>query len=59
MDTTIPQNELCETCFGKGTLTTMKTPKWGHPIDLSQPICPTCKGKGRKPEVSEDVVQRI
>jgi len=52
MDTTIPQKELCETCFGKGTLTTMKTSKWGHPIDLSQPVCPTCKGKGCKPEAS-------
>jgi DnaJ-class molecular chaperone len=51
MDTTIPQEGRCETCFGKGTQTTMRAARWGKPIDHSQPVCPTCKGTGRrKPE---------
>jgi len=44
MDTTIPEEARCETCFGKGTITMMKAVRWGKPIDHSQPICPTCKG---------------
>lgn len=52
MNTTITEaKDRCETCFGKGTLLTMKSQRWGTPIDHSQPACPTCKGTGRKPDV--------
>jgi DnaJ-class molecular chaperone len=44
----IPEEDRCEACFGKGTLTTMKAGRWGHPMDLTQPVCPTCKGTGKK-----------
>jgi DnaJ-class molecular chaperone len=40
----------CEACFGMGTITLMKTPRFGYPIDHSKPICSVCKGTGKKPE---------
>ena len=52
MDATIPERDRCEPCLGRGTLLTMKTPRWGMPIDHSQPVCPSCKGTGRKPDVA-------
>jgi hypothetical protein len=48
----IPQQDRREACFGKGTLITMKSVRFGRPIDTSQPICTTCKGTGRKPDAS-------
>jgi hypothetical protein len=46
----IPLEDRCETCFGKGTIVTMKPGKFGHPIDTSQPVCDACKGTGKKPK---------
>jgi hypothetical protein len=52
MTATIPQEDCCETCFGKRTLTIMKTARRRHPIDISPPpICPDCQGTGKKPKV--------
>src|ERR1700733_6079932 len=47
----IPQEERCEACFGKGTITLMKPARFGHPIDTSPPPdCPVCKGTRKKPK---------
>jgi rubrerythrin len=49
----IPQEDRCETCFGKGTITLMKPAKSGHPIDTSPPpVCPVCKGTKLKPKAN-------
>jgi DnaJ-class molecular chaperone len=38
----------CKTCFGMGTITETKPAKIGDPIDTSRPVCPVCKGTGKK-----------
>jgi hypothetical protein len=40
---TIPREDRREACFGMGTITLMKTPRFGHPIDHSKPNCAVCK----------------
>jgi DnaJ-class molecular chaperone len=53
MNATIPQEDRCETCFGKGTMTLMKPARFGHPIDTSPPpVCPACNGTGEKPKAT-------
>jgi hypothetical protein len=46
----------CKACFGIGTITLMKTPKFGHPIDHSKSICSVCNGTGKsqKPAKAPD-----
>jgi hypothetical protein len=47
---TIPREDRREACFGMGTITLMKTPRFGHPIDHSKPNCAVCKRTGEKPK---------
>jgi len=45
----IPLDDRCEACFGKGTITTVKPARFGHPIDITPPpTCAACKGTGRE-----------
>jgi DnaJ-class molecular chaperone len=49
---TVPKEDDCEACFGMGTILLMKTPRFGHPIDHSKPMCQACNGTGKKPKPS-------
>lgn len=43
--------DRCEACFGIGTEAKMQAVVFGHPIK-PMPICPICKGTGKKPKAS-------
>ena len=43
--------ESCENCYGVGHIVTMKSSRWGQPIDTSPPpVCPVCKGTKVRPK---------